>query len=122
MSVREIYTPEQTDWSGWVLWATYPDRHYQVWMKYERGENGRPGKYHFREVYDSQPAVDYAKALRDNPAPKGGDQEWTRQQMVIPPCMLNQSIREGWYADTAKWRRIMSDPDYKKLRTTDEAV
>lgn len=120
MSVEAVYKPQPTSWSGWRLMEKRQD--FELWFKAEHDDKGNLLRTHYREVYDSQPAVDYAKILRDNPAPKGGDQEWTRQQMVIPPILLNQAIREGWSADMDQWRKIARDIDYRKLRTTDEKV
>lgn len=105
----------RADWRGWRL-VERRDA-YEHWIKVE-GD-----KVHHREVYNDDPALKLAQMVRETHKPRRGDtQEAMRHQFVIPESMLATSIVEGWYADQAKWRRIVNDIDYRKLKTTDERV
>lgn len=64
------------------------------------------------EHYDATEQLAQAKIVRDD-LPAGKD--W-RAVATIPPFVMNQALREGWFHDEKAWRKWGNDPDNAYFR------
>lgn len=60
---------------------------------------------------DFQSILDDVKRDRDAPVGK----EW-RLAAKLPMIFYHQAVTEGWVNDTARWHKLLNDPDLKGFR------
>jgi hypothetical protein len=70
------------------------------------------GDFAIQTIEDVEPAIESAKVLADNHAERGDMKHVAR----VPVTIVEQAMREGWYNDTAAWRKWANDPDNSKFR------
>lgn len=70
------------------------------------------GDFAIETIEDVEPVVETAKVLADNHAERGDLKHVAR----VPVHVVEQAMREGWYNDTAAWRKWANDPDNKAFR------
>jgi hypothetical protein len=72
----------------------------------------RPGDLLIKTAQDCDPIIEAAKVIADEPPGKD-----FRHVAVIPMQVMDQAMREGWFADRKRWRQWANDSDNKKFRT-----
>lgn len=71
------------------------------------------GKTYIESRQDVAPIIQAAKELWDDKPPLD-----MRRVALIPETVLNQAFNEGWFHDTAAWKRWANDPVNACYRTT----
>ncbi len=75
-------------------------------------DDSRPDDLLIKTLQEAEPYIQRAKMLSElNPGKE------FRHAMVIPPGVLDQAAREGWFNDKARWKKFANDPDNAYLRT-----
>jgi hypothetical protein len=69
------------------------------------------GKGYIETREDVDDLIDGAKIMADMPYDKD-----MYPVAVIPDSVLNDSFVNGWFHDTAKWKRWANNPDNKSFR------
>lgn len=76
-------------------------------------EDGDPfGDFGIETVEDVEPTIESAKVLADNHAERGDLKHVAR----VPVTVVEKAMREGWFNDSAAWRKWLSDADNRKFR------
>lgn len=68
------------------------------------------------EEFLEDTVLEEARLRRDAPALVSPD---LKPLAVIPPSVMNRSIKEGWVNDQGEWQKWANDVDNNKLRLTD---
>ncbi len=69
------------------------------------------GKLHVQNAFDCEPALQLAQEARDaGQNPKSS----FKHIGEVPMWLIHVSIREGWFGDMKKWRRILKE--YNKFQ------
>ena len=69
------------------------------------------GKFHVENKFDCQPAIDAARLARDT---GHNSKSGMKHIAEVPMWLIHISIREGWYNDKKKWRKIFDE--YSKFK------
>lgn len=69
-------------------------------------------KCYIEEVWDCEPVMEAAKRLSD--ATPGKE---FRHAAFIPPHVMNEAFRDGWFNDPKAWKRWANNSDNKMFRT-----
>ncbi len=69
------------------------------------------GKLHVENRFDCEPALIAAEQARQVPVDPNSSFKHIGE---VPMWLVHRSLVEGWYEDTAKWRRILDE--YSKFK------
>lgn len=69
------------------------------------------GKLHVENRFDCEPALQLAQQARDAGQNPNSDMKHIGE---VPMWLVHLSIREGWFNDMKKWRRILNE--YSKFK------
>lgn len=79
------------------------------------------GKFIHHVQQDLEPVIDLATQMREEHHKVGartGDEHHMVPIAEIPLMVYEQAVREGWYDDSAAWRRWLNDPQNAVFRVT----
>ena len=88
-------------------------RHHYEEMRFEND-----GSATLRSSYDIEPALEYAKRIRDTEDTlKRQTGVEFRHYAVVPRHVLDDAFRQGWFHDEAKWNQWLEHPENKEWKT-----